>query len=125
VCRIKKGLKLHWPKHLRVICLGIEGSLDASDIAHLSSINFDVDLQLEKVPAEVMYQLLESKLGGRVTRLDIIFLEDHKTKCADVVLERVLAACPKLQHFMFFSRDPVVKDPKYDLPPYAFNNYAE
>lgn len=104
----------------------IIGSLNHNDIENLSTINCELDLYMDCVGADQMYQLLEL-IGHHVKSLDIqdIFMR----RCANdyintpIILERILAACPNLKKFYFESNQIIVQDNRYNLPPAAFKNY--
>jgi hypothetical protein len=123
---VESGLKRQWPKNLSVKYLEIIGTLNVNDIERLSTINSNLKLSLDCVSAENMYLLLE--LIGQLVK--ILFIEDmHKERRgvvyvkSDIILERILTACPNLEHFEFNTNRTVVQDDRYDLPPSAFKNY--
>jgi hypothetical protein len=111
-------------KHLEII-----GSwLNENDIENLCSIKFKLDLYLDSVAAELMYQLLAS-MGQHVKSLTIADASDWDPEVvynkSDIILERILAACPNLENFEIQTRQKVVQDDKYYLPPSAFKNYQK
>jgi hypothetical protein len=127
---VKSGLKRKWPKHLSVRSLRIDGSLTDNDVENLSSIKCELGLNLDSIAAEHMYQLLESGIGQHLKNLTIVDFVHFKGRRRGVefdntgiILERILAACPKLEHFVLDIIRPLVQDNKYDLPPSAFKNY--
>jgi hypothetical protein len=126
--RIVSGLKKRWPKNLSVRRLEIVGSLSPSDIENLSSIECNLELDLDCVAAEHMYQLLEC-IGQYVKTLIIGDMFQVRQSIeyikSQIILERILAACPNLEHFEFNTCRAVVQDDRYDLPPSAFKNYKE
>jgi hypothetical protein len=109
--------------------LEVNGSLSLSDIENHSSIECELKLNLDCVAAEQMYQLLE-RIGQFVKGLDI-----DETICrrqrgivyikSEIILERILAACPNLESLGFNTRRMVVQDKKYNLPPSAFKKYKK
>jgi hypothetical protein len=107
-----------------VECLTIVGWLNPSDIQNLSSIEcHELDLTLDSVGAEQMYQLLEH-IGRLVKFLGIIEDNEYKIKDkSDIILERILAACPNLEVFELESSRNVIQDNRYNMPPAAFKNY--
>jgi hypothetical protein len=129
IFRLEGGLKTSWPKNLSVRGLKIIGSLSPSDIENLSSIECELELTLDCVAAEQMYQLLD-RIGQFVKILNI-----DESICrvqrgiayvkSDIILERVLAACPNLERLGFNTSRTVVQDKKYNLPPSAFKNYKK
>jgi hypothetical protein len=127
---VVSGLKRSWPKNLTVRKLYINGSLNVNDIENLSSINGNLELDLDNVPADDMYQLLEH-MGRNVKTLDIgdmfqVMQSIEYIKGQMIILERILAACPNLENFVFHKNSPsVVQDDRYDLLPSAFKNYKE
>jgi hypothetical protein len=124
--RIVSGLKRRWPKNLSVRRLEIIGSLSASDIENLSSIECELELDLDCVAAEHMYQLLE-RIGQFVKTLIIGNMFQVRPTVeyikSQIILERILSACPNLEHFEFNTSRAVVQDSRYDMPPSAFKNY--
>jgi hypothetical protein len=124
--RVESGLKTRWPKNLSVRRLDIIGFLNVNDIEYLSSIECELDLNLDCVAAEHMYQLLE-RIGQLVKTLTIgnifDFRQDIMFIRTEIILERILAACPNLEHFELKTKRWVVLDDRYDLPPSAFKNY--
>jgi hypothetical protein len=104
------------------------GSLSVNDIENLSSIECDLELDLNCVAAEHMYQLLE-RIGQYVKTLAIAEFCQKRPGVvyikSEIIVERILAACPNLERFQFNSKRPVVQDDKYDLPPSAFKNYRQ
>jgi hypothetical protein len=126
LCRVESGLKRRWPKNLSVMRLEIVGSLNVKDIEYLSSINFELELYMDCVEAEYMYQLLE-RIGHFVKTLTIENKSDYRQNIGyarkEIVVERILTACPNLVHFEFKTDQFVVQDDKYDLPPSYFKNF--
>jgi hypothetical protein len=126
ICRVESGLKRRWPKNLSVKRLEIVGSLNVNDIEYLSSIDFELELYMDCVEAEYMYQLLE-RIGHLVKTLTIenrfYDREDIGYARKDIIVERILTACPNLENFEFKTNRLVVQDDKYDLPPSYFKNY--
>jgi hypothetical protein len=124
--RVESGLKTRWPKNLSVRRLDIIGFLTVNDIEYLSSIECELDLNLDCVAAEHMYQLLE-RIGQLVKTLTIgnifDFRQDIMFIRTEIILERILAACPNLEHFELKTKRWVVLDDRYNLPPSAFKNY--
>jgi len=129
IFRVEGGLKRSWPKNLSVRSLEVNGSLSLSDIENLSSIECELKLNLDCVAADQMYQLLE-RIGQFVKVLDIgemicrirsgiVYIK------SEIILERILAACPNLESLGFNTRRMVVQDKKYNLPPSAFKNYKK
>jgi hypothetical protein len=125
---VQSELKRSWPKNLSVKHLEIVGSLNENDIENLSSIECELDLNLDCVAAEQMYQLLECK-GQLVKSLTIgnNYEErwDVQYDDSDIILERILIACPNLEHFKFQTDRLVIRDDKFNLRPSAFKNYKE
>jgi hypothetical protein len=125
---VEHGLKRRWPKNLCVRRLEILGSLRESDLEYLSSIEFELELTLDTVAVEQMYQLLES-MGRFVKSLTIAnglycsrkFLYVKR----GINLERILAACPNLEKLEYKTNRKVVREDKYNLPPSAFKNLKE
>jgi hypothetical protein len=114
---------------LSVQNLSIMGSLNVKDIECLSTIQgAGLDLFLHCVAAEQMYQLLE-RMGQFVQTLYIgdscESRQDIVNINSDVIVERILAACPNLDNFHFYSRRAVIQDNRYDLPPSDFKNYKQ
>lgn len=108
--------------------LEIVGSLGARDIWHLGSIQCKLELEMYCVAAEKMYQLLERHIGRLVKSLLISdmyhWVEDVKFKRSEIILERILAACPNLEHFKLLTLlQEVVLHDKYQMQPAAFKNY--
>jgi hypothetical protein len=108
------------------------GLLNENDVEYLKSIKVKGELYLEFdcIVTEQMYQLLEHSMGQFVktlcisdftyqSRQDNTFIND------EIIVERILAACPNLETFRFNARRPVVQDDLYDLPPSAYKNYKE
>jgi hypothetical protein len=128
LCRVESGLKRRWPKNLSVMRLEIVGSLNVKDIEYLSSINFELELYMDCVEAEYMYQLLE-RIGHFVKTLTIENKSDYRQNIGyarkEIVVERILTACPNLVHFEFKTDQFVVQDDKYDLPPSYFKNFRQ
>jgi hypothetical protein len=124
--RLEDGLKVRWPKKLSVQRLSIIGWLNPSDIDNLSSIESELNLELNCVGAEQIYQLLEH-IGRLVKCLTIgdifqvrkIIVYDN----SDIILERILAACPNLERFQFLTSRSVIQDIRFNMPPAAFKNY--
>jgi hypothetical protein len=121
LCRVESGLKRRWPKNLSVTYLLIVGLLNVNDIEYLGSIDFKLELGMDCVAAENMYQLLE-RIGHLVKTLTIgNMYEDRQnigyTRSDEIIVERILTACPNLENFEFKTNRPVVQDGKYDLPP--------
>jgi hypothetical protein len=126
-CRVESGIKTRWPKNLSVRHLLLIGSLSASDIDKLSSIECELDLNLDSVAAEQMYQLLE-RIGLFVKTLSIDEMYQMRpgigyNNSEIISLERILAACPNLEYFLFGTSRMVVQDYRYNMPPSAFKNY--
>jgi hypothetical protein len=123
---VESGLKKRWPKNLSVKRLEIVGSLNVKDIEYLSSINFELELYMDCVEAEYMYQLLE-RIGHFVKTLTIENKSDYRQNIGyarkEIIVERILTACPNLEHFEFKTDQFVVQDDKYDLQPSYFKNY--
>jgi hypothetical protein len=123
---VESGLRRRWPKNLSVKRLEIVGSLNVNDIEYLSSIDFELELYMDCVEAEYMYQLLE-RIGHVVKTLTIDnrfdYREDIGYARKEVIVERILTACPNLEHFEFKTDRKVVTDNKYDLLPSAYKNY--
>jgi hypothetical protein len=113
---------------LSVMRLEIVGSLNVKDIEYLSSINFELELYMDCVEAEYMYQLLE-RIGHFVKTLTIENKSDYRQNIGyarkEIVVERILTACPNLVHFEFKTDQFVVQDDKYDLPPSYFKNFRQ
>jgi hypothetical protein len=128
ICSVASGLKRRWPKNLSVKKLEIFGSLSVNDIEYLSSIDCDLDLYLNSVRAEHMYQLLE-RMGQHVKSLTIADASDCNPEVvynkSDIILERILSACPDLEKFVYKTSRKVVQDENYNLPPSAFRNFKE
>jgi hypothetical protein len=127
LCRVESGLMRRWPKNLSVTRLEIVGSLNVKDIEHLSSIDFELELNMDCIPAENMYQLLE-RIGHLVKTLTIGNIHKYRlnigyTGSDEIIVERILTACPNLEHFEFKTDRKVIQDDKYDLLPSAFKNY--
>jgi hypothetical protein len=126
LCRVESGLKRRWPKNLTVKRLEIVGSLNVNDIEYLSSIDFELELNMDCIPARNMYQLLE-RIGHFVKTLTIENKFDYRQNIGyarkEIIVEQILTACPNLEHFEFKTNRPVVQDDKYDLPPSCFKNY--
>jgi hypothetical protein len=115
---------------LHVGNLQIVGWLNESDMEKFDTIDFELQLKLDCVGAEQMYQLLERRLGRLVKSLLIgdkspDVSEDVVCIHTEIILERILAACPNLEHFDFQSSRKTVLDSGYNLPPSAFKNYKE
>jgi hypothetical protein len=124
---VESGLKNRWPKHLLVTRLEIVGSLNVNDIEYLSSIDFELELNMDCVEAENMYQLLE-RIGHVVKTLAIKnefgFRQNIGYTGEDnIIVERILTACPNLEHFEYKTDRFLVQDDKYDMSPPAFKNY--
>ena len=106
--------------------LEIVGSLNVNDIEYLSSINFELELCMDCVDAEYMYQLLE-RIGHVVKTLafknEFGFRRNIGYTGEDIIVERILTACPNLEHFEYKTDRFVVTDDKYELLPSAFKNY--
>jgi hypothetical protein len=123
---VETGLKRRWPKNLSVKNIEVIGSLNVNDIEYLSSIQGELILSLDCVAAENMYQLLE-RIGPLVKTLYIG--DRYKSRRgivyvrSDIIVERLLAACPNLEHFEFNTTRSVVQDDGYVLQPSAFKNY--
>ena len=111
---------------MSVMRLEIVGSLNVKDIEYLSSINFELELYMDCVEAEYMYQLLE-RIGHGVKTLTIENKSDYRQNIGyarkEIIVEQILFACPNLEHFEFKTDRLVVQDDKYDLPPSYFKNY--
>jgi hypothetical protein len=128
---VESGLKKRWPENLSVKNLFIVGSLNVTDIEYLSTVQGELKLTLNSVAAEQMYQLLDH-MGQLVKTLAI---EDtHRSRFdgldivnihSDVIVERILAACPNLEHFECRHNQAMAQDDRYNLPPAAFKNYKE
>jgi hypothetical protein len=128
---VESGLRRRWPQNLSVENLEISGSLDENDIEYLTCIKITHNLFLNCVVAEQMYQLLERM--GRFVKL--LLIGDHKYRYRlrqdivfiknEIIVERILSACPNLEVFAFKTSQPVVKDELYNLPPSAFKNYKQ
>jgi hypothetical protein len=111
---------------LSVNKLHIIGSMGQNDIEKLSSIECNLTLRMDCVAVERMYQLLE-RIGRFVKTLTIgdmykpriVYIE------SEIIVERLLVACPNLEHFDFNCNQPLVLDKRYDLPPSAFKNYQQ
>jgi hypothetical protein len=75
-----------------------------------------------------MYQLLE-RIGQLVKTLVIGDMFQSRPTIgyikSQIILERILAACPNLEHFEFSTSRAVVQDSRYDMPPSAFKNYRQ
>lgn len=120
-------MKRRWPQNLAVRHLMVIGALNVEDIENLRSIDCEFELHLDSVAAEHVYQLLE-RIGHCVKTLGI---KDWWCRLRigivytlnDIILERVLAACPNLEHFEFDTSRSVVQDSRHDMPPSAFKNY--
>jgi hypothetical protein len=124
---VESGLKRRWPKNLSVTRLEIVGSLNVNVIEYLSSINFELELCMDCVAAESMYQLLE-RIGHVVKTLTIENTFGFRRNTGytgedNIIVERILTACPNLEHFENKTDRFVVQDDKYDLSPPAFKNY--
>jgi hypothetical protein len=126
---VESGLRESWPKNLSVRSLSIIGSLNVNDIERLGAIECQLELTFDSVAAEQMYQLLE-RMGQFVKTLsinndssyrrpDIVYVK------TEIILERILAACPNLEQFKINNNRAVVLDDGFDLPPSAFKNYKE
>jgi len=111
---------------LSVKRLEIVGSLNVNDIEYLSSIDFELELYMDCVEAEYMYQLLQ-RIGHLVKTLTIEnrFYDRGDIGYArkDIIVERILTACLNLEHFEFKTNRLVVQDDKYDLTPSYFKNF--
>jgi hypothetical protein len=123
ICSVQRNLQARWPKNLSVRHLELRGFGSPSDIENLSSIECELDLNMDCVAAEQMYQLTE-RIGRLVKSLTIgsisaVKNEDH----SEIILERILAACPNLEHFTFKICREVVLDDRYILEPSDFKNY--
>jgi len=75
-----------------------------------------------------MYQLVERMgqlvktlaiVDTHISRPDIVYIH------SDVIVERILAACPNLEQFECRHNRAVAQDYRYNLPPAAFKNYKE
>jgi hypothetical protein len=126
-CRVESVLKKRWPKNLSVTRLEIVGSLNVNDIEYLSSIDFELNLNMDCVEAENMYQLLE-RIGHGVKTLAIKNKFGFRQNIGytgedNIIVERILTACPNLEHFEYKTARFVVTDDKYELLPSAFKNY--
>lgn len=127
-CSVEKGLKKKWPKNLSVKHLEIIGSISQSDIVKLGTIECELNLTLDCVAAEQMYQLLE-RIGRLVKSLVIANMYKLRQGIVyiktEMILERILSACPNLEHFEFATSRTVVPDDRYKLQPAAFKNYKK
>jgi len=125
---VQTGLMRRWPQNLSVRRLIVIGALSVQDIEYLGSIDCEFELHLDSVAAENMYQLLE-RIGHCVKTLVIKdwcqFRIDNVYIPSDIILERVLAACPNLEQFEFNTSRSVVQDSRHDMPPSAFKNYRK
>jgi len=122
ICRVKRGLRRSWPRNLSVKRLEIVGSLGARDIQHLGSIQCKLELEMYCVSAEKMYQLLERHIGWLVKSLLISdmyhWVDNIKFKRSEINLERMLAACPNLEHFKLLTLlQEVVLHDNYHMQP--------
>jgi hypothetical protein len=123
---VESGLKRKWPRNLAVKRLEIIGSLNVNDIERLSTINCELELDLDCVGAENMYLFLELK--GYLVKTLIIGNTYNKRRYVDYVqseinLERILSACFKLENFEYKTSRTVVSDDEHDMQPAAFKNY--
>lgn len=123
---MESGLKRKWPRTLAVKRLEIIGSLNVNDIERLSTINCELELDLDCVGAENMYLFLELK--GYLVKTLIIGNTYNKRRHVDyvqseIILERILYACPKLENFEYKTSRTVVSDDEHDMQPAAFKNY--
>jgi hypothetical protein len=123
---VESGLKRKWPRNLAVKRLELIGSLNVNDIERLSTINCELELDLDCVGAENMYLLLELK--GSLVKTLVIGNTNNERRDVDyvkseIILERILSACPKLENFEYKTSRTVVQDDEYDMQPSAFKNY--
>jgi hypothetical protein len=124
---VESGLAIRWSKNLSVTRLEIVGSLNVNDMEYLSSINFELELCMDCVEAENMYQLLE-RIGHVVKTLAIKNKFSFRRNIGytgedNIIVERILTACPNLEHFEYETDRFLVQDDKYHLSPPAFKNY--
>jgi hypothetical protein len=121
---VERGLKRKWPKNLTVKKLEIIGLLSKKDISNLSTIECELELDMDCVASDQMYQLME-RIGRFIKSLTIGNENKSRRDCikSEIILERILASCPNLEHFMLRTSRTVVQNPKYNLPFAAFKNY--
>jgi hypothetical protein len=107
--------------------LEIKGPLSVNDVENLSSIECVLELGMSHVTVEQIYQLLESI--GRCIKTLMIKNMQTMIWAPDVgipiIVERILAACPNLQHFDLMTDGKVAQDDRYVLPTSAFKNYQK
>jgi hypothetical protein len=96
--------------------------LNENDIDNLSSIECKLELSMNYVATEQIYQLLE-RIGGLVKSLTIGEYFTGGVYKWEISVERLLAACPNLERFRLDTREAVVQDDNYVLPLSAFKNY--
>jgi hypothetical protein len=109
--------------------LELSGSGSLSNFENLSSIECELDLVMDCVAAEQIY-LLTERIGrlvksltiGRIHIMEVNYVIDGDNHC-EIILERILAACPNLEHFTFQIGPVVVLDDRYTLEPSDFKNY--
>jgi hypothetical protein len=107
----------------------IGGGMSPSNFENLSSIECELNLVMDSVAAEQIY-LLTERIGrfvksltiGRIHIMEVNYVIDGDNHC-EIILERIFAACPNLEHFTFRIGPVVILDDRYTLEPSAFKNY--